>query len=324
MNERYRLHGLNVSSEIPLFQRRSALAETDDLVIRWGAERTVPAEAPTGPLVAAAVFGERRLYTIVETNDGYCVRFHGTSDFEVCGTLRDVTCHPDPEGPASSVPILAVGTLLASVLVLRGHTVLHASAVQVGGRALAFVGRSGMGKSTLTALFTRRGAPLIADDILRVDLDDGHARCRLGTTEIRLRASARDLAEGQGTVGARETGDGRTALTPVPSLVEGLPLRSIVVPLPSRERASVDIIRLSPREALLQLARYPRVLGWTHPPTAAQQFALLGALVELVPMYQAFVPWGPPFDDCVVDELLDGLGLSLEDAPERGAVVPCR
>lgn len=96
------------------------------------------------------------------------------------------------------------------------------------------------------------------------------------------------------------------------------------MPLPSRDRASVEVIRLSPREALLQLARFPRVLGWTHPPTAGQQFALLGALVEMVPMYQAFVPWGPPFDDRIVEELVDGLGLSSEDVPEPRAVVPCR
>lgn len=50
----------------------------------------------------------------------------------------------------------------------RGEMVLHASAVAVEDKALAFVGRSGEGKSTLCANFNQQGFPLITDDYLLV------------------------------------------------------------------------------------------------------------------------------------------------------------
>ena len=47
-----------------------------------------------------------------------------------------------------------------------GHLVLHASAVALGGQAVAFVGHSGDGKSTLAATLRHEGGHFITDDIL--------------------------------------------------------------------------------------------------------------------------------------------------------------
>jgi serine kinase of HPr protein (carbohydrate metabolism regulator) len=52
---------------------------------------------------------------------------------------------------------------------------LHATAVQIDGRAVLLLGRSGSGKSDLALRLIDRGARLIADD--RVIVDGGIAAC---------------------------------------------------------------------------------------------------------------------------------------------------
>jgi hypothetical protein len=64
------------------------------------------------------------------------------------------------------------GMGLATVLMLRGHLLLHASAV-VRGRGGGRGGRQvGMGKSTVATLLCGSGALMVTDDVLRVDLDE--------------------------------------------------------------------------------------------------------------------------------------------------------
>lgn len=65
------------------------------------------------------------------------------------------------------------GPILGLLLRLRGTTCLHASAVNIEGRAVAFVGAAGTGKSTTAAAFARRGFAVLSDDIVPlVERDD--------------------------------------------------------------------------------------------------------------------------------------------------------
>ena len=62
-----------------------------------------------------------------------------------------------------------VGPVLANALRLQGVAMLHASAVVVGGRAVAISAPSGFGKSTLATALTRAGATLLGDDVLPLE-----------------------------------------------------------------------------------------------------------------------------------------------------------
>ena len=61
-----------------------------------------------------------------------------------------------------------LGPVFGYLLRLRGVTCLHASAVASGGRAVAFVGPAGAGKSTLAAALALRGHTVLSDDIVAV------------------------------------------------------------------------------------------------------------------------------------------------------------
>jgi hypothetical protein len=59
-----------------------------------------------------------------------------------------------------------LGPVLGVVLRMWGVTCLHASAVSIEDRGIAFVGSAGAGKSTTAAAFARQGYGVISDDIV--------------------------------------------------------------------------------------------------------------------------------------------------------------
>ena len=60
-----------------------------------------------------------------------------------------------------------------------GHVVLHAGAVERGGRVAVIVGHSGQGKSTLVAALARRGLAYLTDEAVAIDVEDLHVRTYL-------------------------------------------------------------------------------------------------------------------------------------------------
>jgi hypothetical protein len=66
-------------------------------------------------------------------------------------------------------------------------------------------------------------------------------------------------------------------------------------------------MRLRTADISAWLSRYPRVLGWSDAASMAVSFQSLGDLVERVPVFEATIPWGPPFADGVLQGLLDAI-----------------
>jgi hypothetical protein len=82
---------------------------------------------------------------------------------------REILIDPMPGFDDRALRLGIVGPLLGVILTQRGQFVLHASSVVIDGRAVAFTGPSGRGKSTLTAALARAGHALVADDITVID-----------------------------------------------------------------------------------------------------------------------------------------------------------
>jgi hypothetical protein len=61
-------------------------------------------------------------------------------------------------------------TALVSTALLRGCTALHASVVAGPSGAVAFLGATGAGKTTIGAELVRRGYPLVSDDVAVIEL----------------------------------------------------------------------------------------------------------------------------------------------------------
>lgn len=310
MTHRYRAHGLAIRSDLDLpLPPDPATGGVPDLVLRRGRDRPVPAEPPPGVALARLDDGAgATFYCFARDATGTRLRFPGLCEFVGEPGFTDVTVHLHPGVDAGFLPVLAAGTALAVHLKLRGELVLHASAVEVGGRAVAFVGASGMGKSTLAALLCTAGARLMTDDVLRVvGVDDEVPLAYPGSTESRLREGAHSLAGDAAWAAASPTADGRLAVRARSHLTEPLPLAACVVPLRSPTVQEVAVHRFPPAVALRVLLRFPRVRAWAEPITTEREFHALGDLVERVPVFGAAVPSGPPFGPDVVPALLAGV-----------------
>lgn len=81
----------------------------------------------------------------------------------------EILVEPAPDADERAIRMAIVGPLLGVILSQRGRFVLHASTVVVDGRAVAFAGPSGRGKSTVTAAMTSAGHDIIADDMTVID-----------------------------------------------------------------------------------------------------------------------------------------------------------
>lgn len=97
---------------------------------------------------------------------------------------------PESEASAEDVPIFILGTVFGILLHQREQIVLHASAVEVNGKAVAFCGASGTGKSTLAAALAQRGYRLITDDICAITLPPGGPVVHPDGRQLKLWAQA--------------------------------------------------------------------------------------------------------------------------------------
>ncbi|MDP1964701.1 MAG: hypothetical protein Q8K93_21170 [Reyranella sp.] len=76
--------------------------------------------------------------------------------------------------------------VLSTALTLQGEEPLHATVVDLDGRAVGLLGQSGAGKSTLAAFLIAEGAKLITDDMLRLTFADGFAYAHTGPQRLKL------------------------------------------------------------------------------------------------------------------------------------------
>jgi hypothetical protein len=105
------------------------------------------------------------LYAHLKSGESY-VRWEGIGEFLVSGDGRLITCCPAREAHEESFQVYLLGQALSFALVKHGFEPLHATCIVVEGQAVAFLGDSGFGKSTLAAYFLSAGDRLLTDDLL--------------------------------------------------------------------------------------------------------------------------------------------------------------
>lgn len=264
---RYRAFGLVLASHLPFPLDGLVAASPDepaDLALRVG--RVEP----------SAVAGELPW------------RFHGDValyDRPELARIRvrsgEIVVDPAPGVDERALRVSVLGPALAIALHQRGALVLHGSSVLVGGGAVAIVGASGHGKSTLATALADRGHPLLADDITAIDLGPP-PRVRAGIPRVKLWPDA-VLALGRDPAAlplVREELTKRDLAVPVAD--HAAPLARVLVLEPGAE---VGLRRLRPVEATYSLLRTSYVAPALHGDDAKAQFTACAGLARIVPVF---------------------------------------
>lgn len=150
-------------------------------------------EAPDVTVQLGVVRNPNSTADIHEDGDGLIIPIPGVARYRIASG-REIVVDPEPQVPERNIRLFLLGSAFGALLHQRGLLPLHANAVDIGGRAVAFMGESGAGKSTLAAWFHDRGHPIIADDVCVVGFDDrrepfaapGLPRMRLWSEALQL------------------------------------------------------------------------------------------------------------------------------------------
>ena len=187
------------------------------------------------------------------------------------------------------VPYLQ-GQLLGLVQRLRGTTCLHASAILIGGQAIAVVGFAGAGKSSTAATFLQMGFPVLADDVVPVFEDAGKFMVRPAHPRIWLCPDMVEKLFG--------SSDALPLLAPSwekryldlnltgPGLpLEPKPLAAVyVLSERAEEPERPTVTNASPRESLLRLLCNTYMNHLLDGPMRSIEFATLSRLLQSVPV----------------------------------------
>jgi len=210
---------------------------------------------------------------------------------------------PTPNLPADTLEHLLLDQVLPRALSHTGRIVLHASAVALNGRAIAFLGDAGWGKSTLTAGLCASGMALVSDDCLAIVAAEGdpilgvgsYPGMRLWPDSVSALGATADQT-GRVAHYSRKArvavvdadGHGRIGYHAGPLPIEGLYLLAppdtdpppdavVITPLPARER----VVRLLEYSFRLDIADRAR---------GAREFLALTSLAERLPMHRLRYP----------------------------------
>ncbi|MCB7137061.1 hypothetical protein [Cellulosimicrobium marinum] len=302
------LYGLVVDVDTGLHLPPARLHEgtVPDLRVRARAGLRENDAVPEGDLLLDYREEDDHWYSVARRDDGTVLfRVYGLCDVVLSPDLRDAELRLLDGVDPGMASVMTTGALCSLVLYLRGTSVLHASAVSHDGRTVAFMGRSGQGKSTMAALLCAAGAELVTDDVLPVVSTDP-VEVAVGSPEVRLRTGVRELAQQASAGRERRSADGRDVLTlRADDAGDGARrLDALVIPAPNHD-GRLELVRLPAKEALLATMSFPRLMGWQDPGVVARQFTTAAAIAEQVPVVVAHVPWGPPFGDDVVEAVWD-------------------
>lgn len=190
-----------------------------------------------------------------------------------------------------------LGPVMGIALRMRGTTCLHASGVEINGRAVAFAGAMGAGKSTTAAIFAQRGHPVLADDIVTLEKCASTFVTRPAYPFLNLLPDSVGLAFG--TNRSSECADSEIEKAQV--MLEGRNLRfqgqslalgSIYILERADQLAAARIDPIRPQEAFMQLASHTYANKILDQEMRSREFQILGELVKSMPVRRLIAPTG--------------------------------
>ncbi len=308
----YRIYGLSLATDLGFKNRLGTGAPPADLTFRCPVEPLAELDdleaSSRNPSPTPGRGNPSRLFRLGALD---VLRFTDVADYYV-GDDR-IDCHLRDPLRRYLVEIELLGPVLSFWLERRGLPTLHASAVDVGGLAVAFLSSKHGGKTSLAATLLRQGYSLLTDDVLPLEERGGTFLGRPGYPQMRMwpDQAARYLERWQELelihpgyskrrVPVGPGGLGRFCDASRPLACIYLPQRR------SGASGGVEIVPLKPRDAAIELVRHSfspylvDAMGWQ-----AERLDFFARLVQRVPVRRVLYSSGFEHLPAVRDGILE-------------------
>lgn len=248
--------------------------------------------------------------TFARLEAGYLLRFPTLADFVVSADARAICCYLRANCPPETMRHLLLNQVIPIVLSHLGKLVLHASACATPQGAIAFMGMTGTGKSTLAASFGLEGFAVLTDDCLLVEEQDGVIKTVPSYPGLRLwPETVAALFEQEPVLQplAHYT-DKKRLLFDQKELDVPLSLRAIYVltqPENMQDVTGVTITPLVASEALLETVKHTFQLDVTDRQKLGQAFRRYEWLAKSVPFFRLAFPREHAFLSAVNEAILN-------------------
>ncbi len=228
----------------------------------------------------------------------YYLRFHGLADFRISSDGSAITGFSTTSAAEELMCHLLIDQVMPRVMAHRGHLVMHASANQVHGGAIAFLGKTGCGKSTLAASLYQQGLPLLGDDCLLLRPGDhdvaaipSYVGARLWPDSLQAVIGSHHTTRPMAYYSAKRRLGLPDALT---SPQPGLPLRAVFLlacTLNADDTAGVSFEPVSGAQVIMELIKNSFLLDVTDQALLSSQLKKFGRIFgAAIPVYRLAYP----------------------------------
>jgi hypothetical protein len=235
-------------------------------------------------------------YRYARLQDGATyVRWQGVGEFIVGRDGRRICCRPEEGASDESFQVYLLGQALSFALVKQGLEPLHATAVVVGGEAVAFMGSNAFGKSMLAACFLDAGYPLLTDDLLVLGNSADGMLAYPGPPRIKLFAkfAGRLMPTASATPMHATTTKMIVPLDARQSCAQPVHIRAIYAVAAPRDSCRLDgavIEPVSPRDRFVELVRGTFNRRLVDVDRLERQFAVMTSVADRVPLKRLRYP----------------------------------
>jgi hypothetical protein len=282
---RYAAYGHVIDSVIDLPELADAGDAVPDIAIRCAARGSFPSAVVRER--SATRRRARGPWLQVEPRaDSFALRFGSAAVFSLSRDAGTIVAHHHGARPSETARHLLLDQVLPLALSHRGHLVLHGSGVIVDGRAVAFVGPGGAGKSTLAASFGRAGGAVLADDALVIDTTGAGAVAHASYPGIRLWPDAVETTLGGVDVPrvADYTEKRRVDRTQQVSFLDRAQTIARMYVVQPRSAREPRIEALSKRQAVIALLTHSYVLDVGDASRLAAQLGAACRILDRIPV----------------------------------------
>ncbi len=233
--------------------------------------------------------------SLARQNEELLFRFRDLADFSINNDGNRIGAWPAPGTDDETLRHLLLDQVLPRLLAHQGRLVLHAGAVRVADEAIAFLGATGLGKSTLTASFRKAGYLLLSDDGLVLHPIEAEVTALPTYPSLRLWPdSVAGLYPEPPTLApmAHYSTKQRVVLSEEDLSGDPLPLAAIYVLAPVHETGApaISLTQLSPRDACMAIVENSFQLDVSDTRRAAAVLAKAAKVAKQVPAFRLSYP----------------------------------